>query len=462
LAATSWAYHEFGHARLGDARRTKRLVALAMQRVSQPQGSIAQSCGGRAASKAAYRFYGNEAIAPQEIQASHQQRLRERLRAEQWVLAVQDTTQLDYSRHPATRGLGYLQDLQHQGLLVHTTLAVTARRVPLGVIAQQVWARAEGEYGKRHRRRQRPTGDKESQKWVHSLQATHDLEVTLPGTHLVSVGDSEADVYDLLREALRLEQALLVRACRDRRVEHEEQYLWAHLESQAPAGTLQVSIPAHPGRAARTARVTVRYAEVVLRPPRWRRQEKLPLLPVWAVLVREETPPAEAEAVEWLLLTIVAVTTFAQACERILWYTCRWVVEMYHRVLKSGCRLEERQFDHAATIQRYLALDAIVAWRVLYLTMIGRAQSQLPCEALLEAREWQALYCFIHHTSVPPAEPPTLGQVTRWIAQLGGFLGRRSDGEPGSQVIWQGLQRLHDIALAWQIFHPDLPAAGCG
>lgn len=164
------------------------------------------------------------------------------------------------------------------------------------------------------------------------------------------------------------------------------------------------------------------------------------------------------KAISWLLLTTVRVDSFETACERVQWYTCRWLIEVYHKVLKSGCRVEERQFAFADRIERYLALDSVIAWRVLFLTMIGRELPNLPCTAILEAHEWQALYCFIHKTPIPPLEPPSLQLAVGWIAQLGGFLGRKRDGAPGPIVVWRGLQRLSDLAIAWQLFHPAAPS----
>jgi hypothetical protein len=162
------------------------------------------------------------------------------------------------------------------------------------------------------------------------------------------------------------------------------------------------------------------------------------------------------------MLTTVPTCTWEEACERVEWYAARWLIEVYHKVLKSGCRIETRQFEQAERLKRYLALESIVAWQVLYLTMVGRETPSMPCTAVLEQDEWQALYCFIHQVSTPPATPPVLRDVTRWIAQLGGFLGRQHDGQPGSTVLWRGLQRLHDIVLTWQLLHPRLLAHDVG
>lgn len=453
----SWAEQEFGNADLGDFRRTQRLVQLAEQRGSQPNASITQSCGSNAAVKAAYRFYENEAISMSAILSSHEQATETRMSQESLVLAVQDTTQLDYSNHPATEGLGTLHKKDQRGMLMHTTFAVTPERVPLGIIHQHIWIRPVEEFGKKHKRKELPIQEKESQKWLTSLEATSQMQKTLPNTKVVSVGDREADVYELFALSHQLSQNVLVRAAWNRKVDHPENYLWSFLESQPLSGQLTITVPRKGNQPARQAELSIRYTKVTLHPP-WRpKPVELAPVAIWAVLAYEDHPPEGVEAISWLLLTSPPVNSFQEACQRIRWYTCRWLIEIYHKILKSGCRVEERQFDTAENIKRYLAVDDVVAWRVLYLTMVGRETPHIPCTAILEVHEWQALYCFIHRTSKPPDDPPTLKQATRWIAQLGGFLGRRGDGDPGVTVLWRGLQRLHDIVDTWTIFHLPSP-----
>lgn len=448
-----WAEMEFGEIKLGDKRRTKRLVMLAKQRVERPNGSIAESCGSKAGTKAAYRLLDNEDIEAEAIQSGHRRATLERMKGERVILAIQDTTQLNYTTHRATEGLGYLQDLSHQGMLVHTTLAANPQRVVYGIIQQQVWVRGVEEYQKHLKRKERATSEKESQKWLTSLGAAAKLQAELRESRVVSVGDSEADVYDLFLEAVTVGQDLLIRACENRRVEDPNKLLWEQMRSQEKAGEIRMEVPRRSGKKARQAVLGVRYCQVRVRPPQRRSKEGLPVIPLWGVLVREEAPPPQEEAIEWLLLTTVAVDSFGDSCERIQWYTCRWVIEMYHKVLKSGCRVEERQFADLENLKRYLALDAVVAWRVLYLTMLSRETPNMDCTVILDLDQWQALYCFIHKTKAPPSKPPTLKEATFWIAQLGGFLGRKSDGNPGSMTIWRGLQRLSDITDAWSVFH---------
>jgi hypothetical protein len=450
----SWAEVEFGGAQLGDPRRTRRLVQLAEQRARQPSASFAQGCGGAAGAKAAYRFFANVNVTPEALLEPHRQATVVRMAQQAVVLLPQDTTQVDYSRHTDTHGLGVLQSERQRGLLLHTTLAVTPERVPLGVIDQQIWTRDPEQLGKRHRTKQRSINEKESRKWLDSLAQAQRLQAQLPQVQLVSIADREGDVYDFLQPILGKGPAVLVRAIRDRRVNAVQRHLWAHVQSQSLAGRLTLQVPRAPKQPAHAAELEVRFAAVNVRPPKGRRGEDLPELQLWAVLAHEVSPPAGSQAVEWLLLSSLPVTSFEQACQRIKWYTCRWLNEIYHKVLKSGCRIEARQLEHLANLKRYLALDGVVAWQVLYLTMLGRQLPDAPCTAVLERHEWQALYCFIQQVAAPPAQPPSLRQAIRWIAQLGGFLGRKADGHPGVTTLWRGLQRLHDITNMWQLVHP--------
>lgn len=450
----SWAVTEFADADLGDARRTQRLVELTTVLAQRPGASLPEACGTRAMLKAAYRFFDNDAIEASAILDSHVDATTARMAAVPLVLAVQDTTELDWTAHPATTGLGPLAHPDHQGLHVHTTLALTPARVPLGLVAQQVWARDPEETGKRASRKCRPITEKESHKWLTSVEAVIEAHARCPQTRFVCIGDREADVYDLFLQERPSGVDLLVRASWNRRVDHAERYLWAKVEAQPVAATLTVRVPRRGLQPARQATVTVRWCLVLLCPPTHRKAEKLPTLAVWAVLAREEHPPAGVDPIEWLLLTTCAVHTTEDAVERVDWYACRWGIEVWHKVLKSGCRIETRQLETAARLQRGLAVYSVIAWRVLYATLLSRAMPDAPCTVLLEPEEWEALYCAIHLTSTPPATPPTLRQAVRWIGRLGGFLARRSDGEPGVTVLWKGFQHLFDLTLMYHVMRP--------
>jgi hypothetical protein len=443
---------EFGDAPLGDARLVKRLIGIAEKLGEQPTASIPQACGTWDHIKGAYRFFDNHRVDEDQILAAHQQASQERARSHTVVLAVQDTTQLDFTHHPATSELGMMQDPKHQGLFYHPTLLLTPEKVPLGLAQHQVWTRPAEQFGKSHDRKQRPIQDKESHKWLRSLEATASLQAALPDVCFVNVADREADIYDFFRLARQLEVHLLVRAAWNRRVTQPEKYLWHHLTVQPVAGYHTVEVPRRPGNKERQARLAVRFAAVTLQPPNHRYNEKdLEPVVVWAMYALEEEPPVGLAPISWMLLTTIPVTTLEEAIEKIQYYTCRWYIELLFKILKSGCRIEELQLETGARLRRCLAIYSVVAWRVLFLTMQSRQQPEMSCEVILKPEEWQALYCFTHETSQPPPQPPTLKEATRLIARLGGFIGRRRDGHPGPITIWRGLQRLKDITFAWRL-----------
>jgi hypothetical protein len=412
--------------------------------------------------KAAYRFFGNKQIEASAMLASHVQATTDRLASEKVVLAVQDTTVLDYTHHPATTGLGAVNDANHQGMFVHSTLAITPERVPLGLLAQDVWTRDPTQVGKRATRKQRPIAEKESQKWLTSVGAVRAARARCPHTRFVSVGDREADVYDLFLEDRPAGVDLLVRAAWDRGVDEPQAHLWAAVEAAPVAGTMTVSVPRKPGQPARTAELTVRFRPVTLKPPRHREAEHLPSVPIWAVWVVEDATPAGCTPVAWLLLTTYRVRSASQARTMVRWYACRWGIEVWHKILKTGCRIETRQLESADRLKRCLTLFSVVAWQIIFAALLARDAPDLPCSILLDPDEWQALYCVIHQSASPPTTPPTLRQAVHWIARLGGFLDRPSDGDPGPIVLWRDFQHLADHTSMYHLLKPSLSRQKCG
>src|SRR6266853_4056191 len=408
---TNWAVREFADAELGDERRTTRLVELANVLGQHPTAALPESCGDGGMLKAAYRFFDNDAIEAQDMLQSHIESTYRRLDQVSVVLAVQDTTEVDWTGHAATAGLGPLGHTACQGLHIHTTLAFTPARVPLGLLAQQVWARDPNDVGKRARRKHLPISQKESQKWLHSLDAVYTARDCCPTTRLVSVGDREADVYDVLAAPRPAGVELLIRASWNRCVNAPQRSVWDTVAAQPVAAQLCLHVPRRGTQPAREATLALRFCPLTLRPPQHRKAEGFPAVTLWAVQVCEVEPPAEGEPIEWLLLTTVAVETVDDAIERVQWYSCRWGIEVWHRILKSGCRIEERQLASGERLQRCLTLYSVIAWRIFYATMLARAVPDMPCSVLLDLDEWQALSCAIHQCSTPPAEPPSLAQA---------------------------------------------------
>jgi len=462
--ARSWARRELGGVDLGDPRRDERLVNVLEDFYARPNASVPQACHhswGRL--KGAYRLLSNDNVSMRAILAPHYASTAARMHHEPVVLAVQDTTSLNYSTHAATTGLGTITSQADGalGLEVHDTLAFTPGGVPLGLVDVQVWARDRAEFGKKHTRRQRPIEHKESYKWLASFQAAAHAQRLCPHTRVVSIGDRESDVFELFELALSRDDhpALLVRASADRCVQRAGTIarLWKVVESHPASAVREVHVPRTAERAARQARLSVRFCAVELRPPRNGPAGRRPLH-VWAVLAREDQPPTGVEPLEWMLLTTIEVRTCAQAMEKIDWYVRRWGIEVYHHTLKSGCLIEEREITTATGLTNCLAIDMIVAWRILYLTRLGREVPELPCTAVFTEDEWQSVLTVTHPHKPLPVQPPSLNEVIRLLAKLGGHIGRKSDGPPGVESMWIGLMRLSDISMCWRLFGPSARA----
>jgi len=452
--AGDWAEREWGRAPLGDARLIQRLITIGRDRYARPQASIPQTCdGNRAKTKAAYRFFDNESATLKNLITPHIEATTERIAKEKIVLAIQDTTTLNYTTLKDTENLGPIgsSPTGATGLILHGTLAVNTEGTPLGLIDAQCWARKPEEYGKKAKRHSLPIEEKESYKWIKSFQAATAVAKACPGTTVVSVGDREADLYELFLLASNTPKApyLLVRARHDRKLAAEQGQLLEHLDKCPETGVQEVLVPRRGGRPARTAKLSISYSAVTLVAPKRVTDKKE--LPIWTIKAEEHNPPEGVEPLKWVLLTTAPTLNFEDACERLVWYTQRWTIEVFHRTLKSGCKIENRQLGSASSLEACLAIDLVVAWRIHHLTKLGRETPDVPCSVYFEEAQWKALVAFVTKNPIPAKEPPTLREAIRMLAALGGFLGRKCDGEPGTQLLWMGLQRLDDITEMWKV-----------
>jgi len=453
-----WIEAELGGTNLADTRLTARLLQMTGMFYAKPTANIPQACGSAAAAKAAYRFLDNEAVDWKVILEAHYKSTEERLREKDLVLVAQDTTTLNYSSHPNTEGLGPIgtDSEKVRGLMVHDTMVFTPEGTPLGLLNVQCWAR-EG-IGSRHERYKKPIEQKESWKWLESYQAVSAVQKRNRKTQLVLVSDRESDIHELFAEQAqtRYGAQLLVRAERSRnRKAYDDgencDFLWPLLEKQSLAGRREILVPPSEKRAARQATLAVRTLPVVLRAPK--RKPHLPAVRLWAVLAQEVSPPADVEGLEWMLLSTVEVKNKKDAYERLEWYARRWGIEIYHRIMKSGCRVEARQLENATRLTNCLAIDMIVAWRIHYLTTLGQETPDVPCTVYFTDSEWKALTTFANRIKKPPQTPPSLNEAVRLLGKLGGHLGRVGDGHPGAEVLWRGMARLADIEIAYDLYH---------
>lgn len=453
----SWAELEFCGVDFGDARLNKRLVSIAEDLYARPQANIPQACQTRARTKAAYRFFDHPDTSMEEILKPHYDNTMSRISSESVALAVQDTTSLNYSSHPAMENIGPIGSSADGciGLKVHDTMVFNCQGTPLGLLDVQCWARDPETFGKHKRRHRVPIEQKESYKWLKSYQAAAKAQKKCPHTMLVSVGDREADIFELFDMALSdpAGPKLLVRATHDRKLADEQGNIWERVSSQEICGYFNVRVPRRGNKPARDTRLTIRFAQLTLKPPDRKFQKSQ--LTVWGVLAREMEEYAVGDPIEWMLITTCEVRDFPQAGEKVQWYAGRWGIEVYHRTLKSGCKIEERQLGAAERIEACLAIDMVVAWRVHHLAKLGRETPDVPCTVFFEAHEWKGLLTYWERRPPEPSrQPPSLREAMRLTAQLGGFLGRKCDGEPGTKSLWLGLQRLDDIAGVYQLMAP--------
>jgi len=454
---SDWIKTELSDVELGDKRLDWRLRDTASKLATHTTASINQACDDWADTKATYRLFDNKKTTAEKVLSPHTNRTSERMIGYAQVLAIQDTSYLDYSHHPDKQGVGPIGTTkQHKlrGIVMHSTLITTTTGLPLGLVSQEFWSRDEqAKQMTPAERRKMPIEEKESNKWLVALNKT--VAAVLEGTQVISVGDSESDIFELFNYAVdELHTDLLIRASQDRSVcEPEVGRLWSTLSDQVVAGQLKVHVPKKDKQPKREAIVSVRFCQVTLKPP-YHLRKRMSKIPLYAVLVQEQHPPKDVEPLCWLLLTTIPVLSFDDAITCIQWYRHRWQIEVFHKVLKSGCQIEKSQLATADRLLPFIALFSIIDWRLFWLTHIARHDPDAPCTVVLTEHEWHSLYIFTHKTNRLPDQIPSVRDVTLWIAQLGGFLARRHDGYPGVTVIWRGWSRLSDIASSWLIFHP--------
>ncbi len=471
-----WVRDEMKTTSLPDQRLDQRLQEVLAQLAARPTVSIPAACGGRAEMEAAYRLFDNDRVRFEAILQPHQEATRQRLGQQAVVVLVQDTTAIDLTRpEQQVDGAGPIQG-EHRGAFLHLLHAFTPDGTPLGTLAARPWVRTD-EAPRRQvlsnaERWATPLQEKESYRWIETLQQAQAEAQRLPQTHMVCVADSEADIYELFTEGRSEPRTLdwVVRACQNRSLQEPgaAAYLHEQLLAEPVLFTKTIQVRGRPAKVAcsqrrreqartsRTTEVEVRVRQVTLRPPR-RPGQKLPAVTVNAVLVRETNPPPGEEPVEWLLLTSLPISSLEEVRQVIAFYCVRWMVEVFFRTLKSGCRVEQRRFEHIDRQLRCLAVYLIVAWRTLYVCRLGRSCPEMSCEAIFEAAEWKAVYRVVTKQQ-PPKKPPTLAEMVKLIARLGGYVDRPREDAPGPQTVWLGLQRMHDLATCWRLFGPEARA----
>ena len=472
-----WAQDEMAAATLEDKRLNERLTRIVSDLGDRSTASIPAACGGHAEMTAAYRFFDNDKVTWENILEPHFEQTRRRIAGQEAVLFVQDTSEIDVTRpHAQVVGAGPLDGSARLGALLHLLEVFTPDGTPLGGAWCDIWTRdapstSKSKQDKRQQRKATPIEKKESYRWLQGLRQARDVAQDLPGVTCVCVGDSEADIYELFDEPRGDQNPvhLLVRAGHDRALLQKSggsgRRIGDALLAEPILFTQAISVRGRKAKVScetrgrrqprenRATEVEVRAAPVTLRPP-WRPDRRLSPVTVHVVSVREIDPPADDAPVEWILVTTLPIGDAADVRKVIQYYTVRWMIEVLFRTLKSGCRVEQRRFEHMDRLLPCLAVYLIIAWRTLFVCRLGRNCPDIDCEAVFEPSEWKPVWTAIHRKS-PPRTPPRLARMVRLIAQLGGYVNRPNrDDPPGPQTVWLGLQRMRDLAWAWDVFGP--------
>jgi Transposase DNA-binding/Transposase Tn5 dimerisation domain len=461
----AWIDDEFAALDLNDLRLDRRARLILGRFASKPSLSIPAACDGQEAEReAAYRFFANDKVDDYEILRAHRHATIQRMAALPVVLLVQDTTEFDFTRpNEVVVGAGPLTYKRQIGFHTHAQLAFTPERLCLGTIDANTWGRDADEFGTRKQQHAKVAiQHKESYRWVLGYERACEVAAQVPSTQVISIGDAENDIYECFSAAVTTEHARpadwIIRACQwDRCLAANEEHhqLVQALQARRVLGTFAMEITKKKGRSARTATMEVRSASVTLkRPQRPAAQPRLPEVKINVVWVRETKPPAGEEPVEWMLLTSLPVETFEQACLVADYYACRWQIEIYFKILKSGCQVEKLQLETADRIKPCLAMYMIVAWRVLYATMLGRECPELSCEVIFSAAEWKSVWT-VQKQEPLPKQAPSLGVFMKLVGELGGHTGQKCDGPLGPKRLWIGLQRTTDFGHAWRLFGPE-------
>jgi len=450
-------YDKYANAELGDKRLSKRLARILGQLSGNPTAQVSAACKDPYQAKAVYRFLGNEEVSAEAITKITREITIGNIHEAKppVVLIIEDTTELNYSNLKATSGLGSISGRKTaSGIECHSAIAVSDMGEIFGLLAQKLWVRPPENFGKSEpaQCKQLPIEEKESYKWLETMDrvGTDFPEVT----QTVYVCDREGDMYELFCKAGRDGSKYLCRKSFDRRIEEEAgAKKLDHLIKSVPATksiTVHVPRDSHTKRIARNAEVAVKYGKCSIKKPSPldKRGELPESIEIYFVSVEENDPPEGQEKLFWHLITNVPTESFEDAVTRIQWYTQRWKIEIFHRTLKDGCKVEELQYDTAEKLMILIAAYSIISLQIMLFTYIARTRPDESCEICLTEDEWKILYRAAKKTRKMPEKPPTIYEAVVMIAMMGGFLARKSDGFPGVTVIWRGLTSLYIILEA--------------
>jgi hypothetical protein len=438
---------EFADIDLESKRLGKRFVKSMGKMAEQPDKSIWLSSGSRSEAKAVYRMLGNEKLDRQEILRCHREATIERMGGHDVILAIQDTTSVNYENHTKMEGLGYNCD-KALGINIHSCLAVTTEGLALGLLEQSWYTREirKDESATHDQKKRRPIEEKESYRWLATMEnSSNDIPA---GIKLIHVCDREGDMYELFDKAASTSKSFLIRITQNRPTANNDKAIDA-VKKLKPAGSVKVLIPRDSRKniSERKATLDISFQSVRIKKPVARSCDKhlMDSIDMQIIYVKEQQVDKTIEPIEWVLATDQTISNVNEAFEKVGYYMQRWKIERFHYILKSGCNIEKIQQRRATKTVTLILMYSIVAIKILAMTYLARINPQASCAAIFDEDEWRVLYCTANKTKIPPGEPYTMNDAVKYVAALGGFRGCPSDEPPGLKVIWLGLIKLYTL-----------------
>ena len=459
-----WAMRECAGSRFKDARLGKRFLYIVSSMDKAFGESIPVAFQDWSNTKAAYRFFANDEVHEGEILQGHLQSTAQRFSATDGsILVLHDTTEFTYHReHPEQIGYtksinsgrdkkGRLRSHKVCGVLMHSSLAMTRDGLPLGLAAVKLWTRAKFKGTNARKKKINPTrvaiAEKESVRWLENVETATTL--LAEPSRLIHIGDRESDIYELFCKCQALGTHFLVRTCVDRLAADGVCKVSDMMAETAIKGNHFIAVSDGKG-GVEQASLEIKYRHMIIRPPIGK-QRLYPALKLTVIHAKELHPPKHRKAIDWKLLTDLAVTSKSQAIEQLTIYAMRWKIEVYHKILKSGCRIEAAKLRTAQRLTNLIAVSCILAWRVFWMTMLNRTHKNTSPQIALTSTEMQLLDHLVKDRNSRASKdtklPPTLSHYLIKIARLGGYLARASDPPPGNITMWKGLSRLVDIKI---------------
>lgn len=460
----SWIESEFEDLDFGDKRVNATGKIIINTLAKQPRSSIPKAFNTWSETKSCYEFFYNGKVTAEKILEPHRKATINRINQEPIILLPTDTSSLNYTSKPSMEDLGNISN-KNMGLFIHPLLAITPERINLGIVDAKIWARESKTEGlTNHEIYCLPIEQKEKYRWIESYMAACEVAKECPNTQVIAITDREGDFAELFEAVIKAKKQkkyadIIVRSYHDRTLvtsdndmkeirEDQQKKLMGNLKASKSQGQIHFKIPKTQNRPERIVTQTIKAAPVTFR----KRYEKSQKITVNAIMAIEENPAEGVEPLIWVFLTTLPINSFEQITLIIKYYLARWEIEVFFKILKSGCSIEDRRIKACTSLTSLISIFLVITWRIMFVMKLGRECPEMPCDIVFSESEWKSVHKITKRDIPLPDKPPSLGDFIRMIAKLGGYLDRKNDPPPGPKAMWIGINRMYDFSIAWEIF----------